>query len=372
MADEGFFDAKLGELFTSRREKGAAGLPTLSVMIDGGLQDRDSLDRKMETNLSPEDHLLVRPGDIAYNMMRMWQGASGLSTVDAIVSPAYVVLTPTQRVDPLFASYFFKSSRAIYLFWAYSQGLTRDRLRLYFDDFSQIPVRVPSLAQQRKIAEILATWDRSIEVVEQLIENSKVQRAVLVDRLFDRRAEHVCDGWEAACFDEIFVVANNKRTQVKGEDYCAVGRTPVVDQGQDYVAGYTDQTAVYGDIPVIVFGDHTKAVKFVDFPFCPGADGTQILKTTDKISPRFGYHLLSALELPNLGYSRHMRELKDATFRYPTSAADQAAISGILDASESALGNLHSQLDKLRAEKSALMHELLAGNRRVNVRELAA
>src|SRR5438309_10076626 len=109
MVPDGWHETKLGHLFQNRRSRGEAGLPTLSVTLNGGLVRRDSLDRKMDTNLTPEEHLLVRKGDIAYNMMRMWQGASGLADHDALISPAYVVLEATEGIDPLFASYFFKT-----------------------------------------------------------------------------------------------------------------------------------------------------------------------------------------------------------------------------------------------------------------------
>ncbi len=82
----------LGNYFRVCKEKGKPGLPTLSVTMNDGLVDRSDLDRKMETNLSPEQHLSVLEGDIAYNMMRMWQGAFGRADKDGIVSPAYVVV----------------------------------------------------------------------------------------------------------------------------------------------------------------------------------------------------------------------------------------------------------------------------------------
>src|SRR4030095_13311793 len=138
MVPEGWKITKLGKLFKSRREKGRPGLPTVSVTLNNGLVLRNSLDRKTETNLAPQEHLLVRKGYIAYNMMRMWQGASGLSDFDALVSPAYVVLEPNDRIDPAFAAQLFKAPRTIHLFWAYSYGLTDDRLRLYFQDFALI------------------------------------------------------------------------------------------------------------------------------------------------------------------------------------------------------------------------------------------
>jgi len=123
----------------------------------------------METNLSDEEHLLVRKDDIVYNTMRMWQGASGLADRDGLLSPAYVVLAPKKGIDPLYASYLFKSSRFIYLFWAYSYGLTSDRLRLYFNDFKSIPVNIPPLPEQIKTGNILSTWDKAIEKLEALI-----------------------------------------------------------------------------------------------------------------------------------------------------------------------------------------------------------
>lgn len=128
------------------------------------------MDRRTESALGPKQHLLVKKGDIAYNMMRMWQGASGLASEDGIVSPAYVVVRPKKTVDPLFASYWFKSERMIYLFWAYSYGLTNDRLRLYAKDFTQIPIELPPLAEQRRIAEVLSDFDRTIEATNALVE----------------------------------------------------------------------------------------------------------------------------------------------------------------------------------------------------------
>jgi len=156
----------LGDFFRVRREKGEAGLPTLSVTMNNGLVDRADLDRKMETTLAPEDHLRVREGDIAYNMMRMWQGAFGRAEKDGIVSPAYVVIEPRDNMDSRFAAHWFKSARMIHLFWAFSYGITEDRLRLYADDFSRIPMSAPPLHEQQRIADMLDAWDRAIEQVK--------------------------------------------------------------------------------------------------------------------------------------------------------------------------------------------------------------
>ncbi|MFG1295725.1 restriction endonuclease subunit S [Xanthobacter variabilis] len=159
----------LGDFFTNRQEPGLPGLPVMSVTMNDSLVLRDDLDRRTESALRPDQHLLVRKGDIAYNMMRMWQGACGLAEADGIVSPAYVVLQPKPNINSQFAYHWFKSARMIYLFWAYSHGLTEDRLRLYFESFAEIPAAPPALEQQQKIADILDKWDQAICQTERLI-----------------------------------------------------------------------------------------------------------------------------------------------------------------------------------------------------------
>ncbi|MFG0245394.1 MAG: restriction endonuclease subunit S [Phycisphaerales bacterium JB052] len=175
---------KLGGLFSNRRESGRSGLPTLSVTIHDGLVARESLGRRIGDGLDAEEHLLVQPDDIAYNMMRMWQGASGRAHSLGNVSPAYVVLEPLDGVDSLFASYWFKSPRMVYLFWAYSYGLTGDRLRLYFKDFAMIPVQVPpTLDEQKSIAAILEDANREIRWLRQLRSNVSTERLGMMQKL---------------------------------------------------------------------------------------------------------------------------------------------------------------------------------------------
>lgn len=175
---------RLGDYFAQRTESGREGLPTLSVTLRDGLILRDDLDRKTGTSLEHHEHLLAREGDIAYNMMRMWQGASGRAATDGLVSPAYVVLSPTDKIDSRFAAHWFKSPRMIYLFWAYSHGLTEDRLRLYYDDFAEIPAAPPQLSEQRRIAAVLDEWDYAIATVEKLGQSQQRRKGGLIKSVF--------------------------------------------------------------------------------------------------------------------------------------------------------------------------------------------
>jgi type I restriction enzyme S subunit len=175
----------LGELFAERKESGKPGLPTRSVTMHDGMVDREEHGRRVASELTPEDHLLAHKHDIAYNMMRMWQGVSGLAPYDGLVSPAYVVLKPLSGIDPLFASYLFKLPETIRLFHRYSQGLTNDRLRLYYDQFAEIRVPIPTdVAYQKRIARLLSAFDQHIEQSETLVTALRQTKAAICQKLF--------------------------------------------------------------------------------------------------------------------------------------------------------------------------------------------
>ena len=175
--------SKLGQLFSHQKTKGVDDLPTYSVTMNDGLVLRESLGRKNETSLRPDQHLLIEKNDIAYNMMRMWQGASGLAPESGLVSPAYVVLRSLGEIDPLFASYWFKTPRVVKKFEDYSHGLTKDRLRLYFKDFASITLPVPPLDLQRKIANALAVCDRELDCLHRKVDLLKQQKKGLMQQL---------------------------------------------------------------------------------------------------------------------------------------------------------------------------------------------
>ena len=109
-----------------------------------------------------------------------------------------------------------------------------------------------------------------------------------------------------------------KLGQVKREDYQTHGEFPIVDQSQEFIAGYSDEVdLVYsGDLPVIIFGDHTRIFKYIDFKFIQGADGIKIIKPNkDIVNPKFFYYLMSKMSIPSRGYNRHFSILKKQ--KYP-------------------------------------------------------
>lgn len=237
-----------------------------------------------------------------------------------------------------------------------------------------IPVPVPPLSEQIKIAQILTTWDNAIRTTEQLIQNSEQQKQALMQqlltgkkRLFDEHGKRFCEEWKYLSFEECFKVSNDKSIQIKSSEYKKSGNIPVIDQSQSFIAGYCDSLKVYSDIPVIIFGDHTRCLKWIDFEFCIGADGTQVLKTKNQIDEKFAYYALCNTYIPNLGYSRHMRELKEKDFKMPVNVEEQQKIAAVLTATDNEIDTLKQTLCRLKTEKQALMQQLLTGKRRVFV-----
>lgn len=108
-------------------------------------------------------------------------------------------------------------------------------------------------------------------------------------------------------------------TKLKSSQYFDNGQFPVIDQGDKFISGYVnDEKLLYkGGLPVIIFGDHTRNIKFIDFPFAAGADGTKILKPLGIYNPKFYHYYLKSLQVPNLGYSRHFSILKEIEFPLP-------------------------------------------------------
>ncbi|MCS7249296.1 MAG: restriction endonuclease subunit S, partial [Anaerolineales bacterium] len=121
--------------------------------------------------------------------------------------------------------------------------------------------------------------------------------------------------------------------KVQQSKYLKIGKVPVIDQGQRYIAGYVnDIEPFHPSIPVIVFGDHTRVVKYVDFAFVTGADGTKVLlPDTSKFEPLFLYFALCALELPSRGYNRHFALLREQLIPLPP-LAEQREIARMLQA----------------------------------------
>lgn len=200
--------ACLGDIYTERREPGNESLPLLTVSIHSGVSDgeldEDELPKKVKRIEDKSQYKRAATGDLVFNMMRAWQGAIGTVRTEGMVSPAYIVARPNNKVYPLFMDYYMKTPRMVGMINRQSYGVTDFRKRLYWDSFAPIPCVLPPVREQRKIAEILATQDKAIELQGRKIEELKRFKQGCLERMFPRKGQKVpekrfpgfTDDWE--------------------------------------------------------------------------------------------------------------------------------------------------------------------------------
>lgn len=166
--------------------------------------------------------------------------------------------------------------------------------------------------------------------------------------------------WELAPFPSTILPGRPKIAKVKSSDYQPIGKFPIVDQGQTSIAGYSDDASglFHGTLPVIVFGDHTRIFKFVDFPFLAGADGTQILQPNTKaFDPLFLHFSLSCLRIPSRGYNRHFSIVKEKNLPKPP-LDEQRTIAHVLHTLQRAKEATEKVIAATRQLKTSLMRHL--------------
>lgn len=156
--------------------------------------------------------------------------------------------------------------------------------------------------------------------------------------------------WQVLPFEIAIADVTAGNLKVQRSEYSEIGQIPIIDQGQEFIGGYTDDRNFQANInlPTIIFGDHTRIFKFVDVPFCLGADGTKILEPKVNLDKKFLYHYLNSLQITSAGYSRHYKFLKENLVPVPP-LEEQKRIAAILDKAD-AIRRKRQQAIKLADE----------------------
>lgn len=161
--------------------------------------------------------------------------------------------------------------------------------------------------------------------------------------------------WEARLFEDC-IERVNYTTKLQRKEFLSSGTYPVVSQEEEFINGYwNNETDVLRlDRPAVIFGDHTRILKYVDFDFVLGADGVKVLKPKPFLYPRFFYYQLHTARLVSLGYARHYRLLKEFEVSFPDIHEQQRivvlldkAFAGIAKARANAEQNLRNARELL-------------------------
>jgi len=183
---------RIGLLFTECNARASNGIelqyPILSISIHHGISDKElnekELDRKVTRSEDKSLYKIVHTNDLAYNMMRAWQGGFGASQREGLVSPAYVVCKPKSSINSYYFELVLRMPNAITELKKYSRGITDFRLRLYWDEFKNIRVPVPPENEANdilhSIKEINSKYDNLILVAERQIKLLKERRTAII------------------------------------------------------------------------------------------------------------------------------------------------------------------------------------------------
>ncbi len=174
------------------------------------------------------------------------------------------------------------------------------------------------------------------------------------------------EGWCWVRILSTFINETDSKRKIKTKDYLPQGLIPVVDQGKDLVGGFTDDRsmAFQGDLPVIIFGDHTRCVKYVDFIFAQGADGIKVLRPRRYLLPVFFFYAMCNLNIPNLGYRRHFPLFDKFMIPLPPIKEQKHIIDHIKDLFaklDAAKSKVESALAATATRKAAILHAAFTG-----------
>lgn len=373
----------LGELFALRNgfafssaffsSNGPIVLTPGNFRLDGGLYFDDGNTKRYSGTYDPS--LRFDDGDLLIVMTDLTPDCNLLG------KPAFVhadeVILHNQRIGKVLLK--TRSIRKDYLFYVLLSRPYLARLRELATGSTvrhtsnksiySVWIPLPTTSEQDAITKALSGVDALISALDKLIAKKRDLKQAAMQQLLTgkQRLPGFSGKWEVKPFGDLFKKLNSKLHQIQTPDYSPHGDFPVIDQGQSTIVAYSDQSSKVFHCPqggVIVFGDHTRIVKFVDYDFLVGADGTQVLKVQAGNSTKFFFYQLSVQEIPNTGYNRHFKFLKETTLAAPP-LAEQDAITKILSDMDTEIAAVERMQNKARGLKQGMMQVLLTGKTRL-------
>ena len=240
------------------------------------------------------------------------------------------------------------------------KGMTLNKAKL-----KVMPVSFPPLAEQQRIVGLLDEAFEGLATAkanaEKNLQNARALFESDLQSVFTQRGS----GWVEKPFEDC--IEDVKYTaKIQRKDFLEEGEFPIVSQEAEFTNGYWDNAADVFKVtrPVVIFGDHTQVLKYIDFDFVLGADGVKLLPPKPFLNPKFFFYALRSAPLKSLGYARHFRLLKELLIGYPDMNA-QVAIAKNLDSLENETQRLARLYERkhaaLEALKKSLLHQAFTG-----------
>lgn len=376
-----------GDIYTERKESGDENLPLLMVSIHSGVSDGEvdaaELPKQVKRIEDKSQYKKAVSGDLVFNMMRAWQGAIGTVRTTGMVSPAYIVAEPNDKVNPLFMDYYSRTPQMINQIDRQSYGVTDFRKRLYWDSFAPIGCILPPIEEQQKIAAILTTQDRVIELKEKRLAEKRRQKKYLMQQLLTggKRLPGFSGEWSFPKAKELFQSVSDKdhngdlavlsSTQDRGivprvevdidikYDACSLVNYKKVSKGNFVISLRSFQGGIeYSAYTGLVSPAYTVLSSRKEM-----SDGyyKQFFKSTDYIN-RLNVAVYGIRDGKQISYEDFGR----LRIPYPP-IKEQTAIAEVLSTADREIELLQQDIEQEKQKKKALMQLLLTGIVRVTV-----
>lgn len=268
----------------------------------------------------------------------------------------------SEELNHQYLFYFFKASEHKLLSMVVGTGIGAGKLDL--DDLLKMKITVPAMEEQLKIAESLEVVDNRVAVVGKKVELLKQYKKGAMQKIFTQQLRFKKNNgkgytaWREVGFEDALTSLATKQYQIQSSKYSDSGIYPVVDQGQKEIIGYSNASErVFEGIPVIVFGDHTTFLKYVDYKFIVGADGTKLLSSNAGNNLKYLYFYLQQNHLEPEGYKRHFSNLKQIRILLPETE-EQQKIADFLTTLDDKIKAEESMLEQARAFKKYLLQRM--------------
>ena len=364
-------DSCLGKMLDQRKNKGIYKPYLANVNVRWGAFDLDNL-QEMKFEDDEDERYGIKYGDLIIceggepGRCAIWKE----QLPNMKIQKALHRLRVNEEMDYRYVYYWFLLAGKQGALKQYYTGATI--MHMPGQKLKEVVIDKPPLDVQRKIGDYL-------EAFEDLIENNQKQIKLLEEaaqRLYkewfvDLRfpgyedveiVDSVPEGWSKEPIGSIIGKASRTK-QIKTADYLLEGAIPVIDQSRNFIAGYTNdsEALVNAGTPVIVFGDHTRILKYIQFPFAKGADGTQLIISDRTNMPQSLLYLsLIAVDLSNYHYARHFKYLKAESILIPS--------QDVADEFDRLISPIFSQIQKLREKcyklsqaRDRLLPKLMSG-----------
>ena len=265
---------------------------------------------------------------------------------------------------------------------------TTGRLRLGTESLAELEIPLPPLAEQGRIVSKLETLFAQLDAGVDSLKKAHAQlqryRQSILKAAFEGeltkkwRERHSSESqsvedstglpkdWERTTVGCVIKNVSLTGKKLKKKDYQIDGELPVIDQGLSFIGGYTnnEKLKVECELPVIVFGDHTKAIKYVDFGFVGGADGIKVIKPQEMYHPKLFYYFIRAISLPDRGYSRHFQFLEKAQIPIPLLTEQAQIVSEIerhLSVADEIEATIKSELKRAERLRQSILKHAFSG-----------